>query len=73
MISDAMPYYTHCVVTSGGMASKSKSRSDVNNPQAPALAVNTSIKGAFHSREFFKRLANRFIEEPIKHYDDPYL
>lgn len=72
MISDAMPYYTHCVVTSGG-GFESEITIRVANPQAPALAVNTSFKGAFHSREFFKTLANRFIEEPTKHYDDPYL
>jgi glycosyltransferase involved in cell wall biosynthesis/2-polyprenyl-3-methyl-5-hydroxy-6-metoxy-1,4-benzoquinol methylase len=72
MISDAMPYYTHCVVTSGG-GFESEITIKVANPQAPALAVNTSIKGAFHSREFFRTLANRFIEEPIKHYEDRYL
>ena len=72
MISDAMPYYTHCVVTSGG-GFESELVLKLNNPQAPSLAVNTSIKGAFHSREFFKRLANRFIEEPTKHYEDRYL
>ena len=74
MISDAMPYYTHCVVTSGGLGIfESEITIKVANPQAPALSVNTSIKGAFHSREFFKLLANRFIEEPTKHYADPYL
>lgn len=74
MISDALPYYTHCVVTSGGGGVfESEITIKVANPQAPALAVNTSIKGAFHSREFFKLLANRFIEEPTKHYADPYL
>ena len=72
MISDALPYYTHCVVTSGG-GFESEITIRVANPQAPALAVNTSIKGAFHSREFFKTLANRFIEEPTKHYEDRYL
>jgi glycosyltransferase involved in cell wall biosynthesis/intein/homing endonuclease/2-polyprenyl-3-methyl-5-hydroxy-6-metoxy-1,4-benzoquinol methylase len=72
MISDAMPYYTHCVVTSGG-GFESEISIKVANPQAPALAVNLSIKGAFHSREFFNRLANRFIEEPTKHYEDRYL
>jgi glycosyltransferase involved in cell wall biosynthesis/2-polyprenyl-3-methyl-5-hydroxy-6-metoxy-1,4-benzoquinol methylase len=72
MISDALPYYTHCVVTSGG-GFESEITLKVANPAAPALAVNTSIKGAFHSREFFKRLANRFIEEPTKHYEDRYL
>lgn len=72
MISDAMPYYTHCVVTSGG-GFESEITIRVANPQAPALAVNTSFKGAFHSREFFKTLANRFIEEPTKHYEDRYL
>lgn len=72
MISDAMPYYTHCVVTSGG-GFESEITIRVANPQAPSLAVNTSIKGAFHSREFFKTLANRFIEEPTKHYEDRYL
>jgi glycosyltransferase involved in cell wall biosynthesis len=72
MISDALPYYTHCVVTSGG-GFESEITIKVANPQAPALAVNTSIKGAFHSREFFRTLANRFIEEPTKHYEDRYL
>jgi glycosyltransferase involved in cell wall biosynthesis/2-polyprenyl-3-methyl-5-hydroxy-6-metoxy-1,4-benzoquinol methylase len=72
MISDAMPYYTHCVVTSGG-GFESELTIRVANPQAPALAVNLSLKGAFHSREFYRRLANRFIEEPTKHYEDRYL
>ncbi len=72
MISDAMPYYTHCVVTSGG-GFESEITVRVANPQAPALAVNMSIKGAFHSRKFFNQLANRFIEEPTKHYEDRYL
>lgn len=72
MISDAMPYYTHCVVTSGG-GFESEVIVKTANPQAPGLAVNLSLKGAFHSREFYNRLVNRFIEEPTKHYDDPYL
>ena len=72
MITDAMPYYTHCVVTSGG-GFESEITVRVANPQAPALAVNMSIKGAFHSREFYTRLAHRFIEEPTKHYEDRYL
>jgi 2-polyprenyl-3-methyl-5-hydroxy-6-metoxy-1,4-benzoquinol methylase/glycosyltransferase involved in cell wall biosynthesis len=73
MISDAMPYYTHCVVTSGGHVFESELTLKTSNPQAPGLAVNLSLKGAFHSREFYRQLANRFLEEPIKHYDDPYL
>jgi glycosyltransferase involved in cell wall biosynthesis/2-polyprenyl-3-methyl-5-hydroxy-6-metoxy-1,4-benzoquinol methylase len=72
MISDAMPYYTHCVVTSGG-GFESEITVRTANPMAPNLAVNLSIKGAFHSREFYKRLANRMIEEPTKYYEDPYL
>lgn len=72
MISDAMPYYTHCVVTSGG-GFESEVTVKTANPQAPGLAVNLSLKGAFHSREFYTRLVNRFIEEPIKRYADPYL
>lgn len=72
MITDALPYYTHCVVTSGG-GFESEITVKVANPQAPALAVNMSIKGAFHSRKFFNRLANRLIEEPTRHYEDRYL
>jgi len=72
MISDAMPYYTHCVVTSGG-GFESEIKVKTANPQAPGLAVDLSLKGAFHSREFYNRLVHRFIEEPTKHYDDPYL
>ncbi len=72
MLSDAMPYYTHCVVTSGG-GFESEITVKTANPQAPALAVNLSLKGAFHSREFYMKLANRFLEEPTKHYADPYL
>jgi len=72
MLSDAMPYYTHCVVTSGG-GFESEITIRTANPQAPNLAVNMSLKGAFHSREFYHRLVNRFLEEPTKHYDDPYL
>jgi glycosyltransferase involved in cell wall biosynthesis/2-polyprenyl-3-methyl-5-hydroxy-6-metoxy-1,4-benzoquinol methylase len=73
MISDALPYYTHCVVTSGGNCFESEVTVRTANPQAPGLAVNLSLKGAFHSREFYNRLVNRFIQEPTKHYDDPYL
>jgi glycosyltransferase involved in cell wall biosynthesis/2-polyprenyl-3-methyl-5-hydroxy-6-metoxy-1,4-benzoquinol methylase len=73
MITDALPYYTHCVVTSGGSCFESEVVVKTANPQAPGLAVNLSLKGAFHSREFYHRLVNRFIEEPTKHYDDPYL
>ena len=72
MLSDAMPYYTHCVVTSGG-GFESEIAIKVNNPQAPTLAVDMKLKGAFHSREFYKQLVNRFLEEPVKYYDDPYL
>src|SRR6185503_4149808 len=38
MISDAMPYYTHCVVTSGG-GFESEITVKVANPIAPALAT----------------------------------
>jgi glycosyltransferase involved in cell wall biosynthesis/2-polyprenyl-3-methyl-5-hydroxy-6-metoxy-1,4-benzoquinol methylase len=72
MIKDAMPYYTHCVVTSGG-GFESEITVKTANPQAPALAVSLSVSGVFHSRELYRKLANRFLEEPIKHYEDRYL
>jgi 2-polyprenyl-3-methyl-5-hydroxy-6-metoxy-1,4-benzoquinol methylase/glycosyltransferase involved in cell wall biosynthesis len=72
MLKDAMPYYTHCVVTSGG-GFESEITVKTANPQAPTLAVSLSISGAFHSREFYRKLAHRFLEEPIKHYENRYL
>jgi glycosyltransferase involved in cell wall biosynthesis/2-polyprenyl-3-methyl-5-hydroxy-6-metoxy-1,4-benzoquinol methylase len=72
MIKDAMPYYTHCVVTSGG-GFESEITVKTANPQAPALAVSLSVSGVFHSRELYRKLANRFLEEPIKHYENRYL
>jgi glycosyltransferase involved in cell wall biosynthesis/2-polyprenyl-3-methyl-5-hydroxy-6-metoxy-1,4-benzoquinol methylase len=72
MISDAMQYYTHCVVTSGG-GFESEITVKTANPQAPALSTSLSIRGAFHSRAFFQKVVNRFTEEPTKHYEDRYL
>jgi glycosyltransferase involved in cell wall biosynthesis/2-polyprenyl-3-methyl-5-hydroxy-6-metoxy-1,4-benzoquinol methylase len=72
MLVDALPYYSHCVATTGaGFEAEVNFSSMV--PQAPDLAVRTSFKGQFHSRDHYFRLTRKIQEEATKHYEDPYL
>lgn len=72
MITDAMPYYSLCVATTGGGFDADISF-QTRHSAAPDLAVNSSIKGRFHSRDFYLKLVNKFSQESTKHYEDRYL
>lgn len=72
MISDAMQYYSFCVITLGkGFDAEIDVK--VSKPEAPALSCTLNVKGKFHSREFFGKLINRFAQESTKQYEDRYL
>lgn len=72
MIADSMPYYSLCV-SSLGIGFDAEITTKTTHPQAPDLAANFNINGRFHSREFYSRLAAKFIQESTKHYEDPHL
>lgn len=72
MISDAMPYYSLCVATTGD-GFDAEMTMQVRHHAAPDLASNLSLKGRFHSREFYARLITKFSQESTKHYEDRYL
>jgi 2-polyprenyl-3-methyl-5-hydroxy-6-metoxy-1,4-benzoquinol methylase/glycosyltransferase involved in cell wall biosynthesis len=72
MIADAMQYYSHCVVTTGGGFDAEidvKTKNDI----APDLAVSFNIKGRFHSRDFYTKLSHKLLQESTKLYEDRYL
>ena len=72
MLSDCIQYYSHCVVTTG---SGFDAEIDIKTrtPAAPDLAASISVKGRFHSREFYHKVLTKFSEESIKQYEDRYL
>ena len=72
MISDAMPYYSHCVATLG---TGFEAKIEVNTlcPGAPDLAAKFSLAGRFHSRKFYQRVAAHLLEESTKEYEGRYL
>jgi len=72
MISDAMPYYSLCVATTGGGFDAEVSMKTLHSA-APDLAVDTSVRGRFHDRKFYLKIVNKFSEEMTKHYEDRYL
>jgi glycosyltransferase involved in cell wall biosynthesis/2-polyprenyl-3-methyl-5-hydroxy-6-metoxy-1,4-benzoquinol methylase len=72
MISDAMPYYSLCVATTGSGFDADLTMK-VRSPQAPDLAVSMELKGRFHSREFFSTLVNKFSQESTRYYEDRHL
>lgn len=72
MLIDALPYYSHCVVTTGGGFESELAYAGMT-PAAPDLAVKLNFKGQFHSRDYLFRLTRKIQEEATKHYEDQYL
>lgn len=72
MLIDALPYYSHCVVTTGGGFESEVSYAGMTSA-APDLAVRLNFKGQFHSRDYLFRLTRKIQEEATKFYEDHYL
>ncbi len=72
MLIDALPYYSHCVVTTGG-GFESEVTYAGSTAAAPDLAVRLNFKGQFHSRDCLFRLTRKIQEEATKLYEDKYL
>ena len=72
MITDAMQYYSHCVVTSGG-GFDAEFTIGVGKQEAPSLARSYTVKGRFHSSEFYSRVVNFFVQESVRNYEDRYV
>jgi glycosyltransferase involved in cell wall biosynthesis/2-polyprenyl-3-methyl-5-hydroxy-6-metoxy-1,4-benzoquinol methylase len=72
MISDAMPYYSHCVATLG-KGFEAKIEVNTMCPTAPDLAAKFSLAGRFHNRKFYQRVAAHLLEESTKEYEGRYL
>jgi glycosyltransferase involved in cell wall biosynthesis/2-polyprenyl-3-methyl-5-hydroxy-6-metoxy-1,4-benzoquinol methylase len=72
MISDAMPYYSLCVATTGGGFDAEVTLHTVH-AAAPDLAATSNLKGRFHSRDFYLKVLNKLSQETTKHYEDRHL
>lgn len=72
LISDALPYYSHCVATLG-KGFEAKIEVNTSCPGAPDLGVHFSVAGRFHDRKFYQRLTTHLLEESTKVYEDRYL
>jgi 2-polyprenyl-3-methyl-5-hydroxy-6-metoxy-1,4-benzoquinol methylase/glycosyltransferase involved in cell wall biosynthesis len=72
MIGDCMQYYSHCVVTTGGGFDAEVTIRSLNEV-APDLAASFNFKGRFHSRDFYNKVANKFLQESTKLYESRYL
>jgi glycosyltransferase involved in cell wall biosynthesis/2-polyprenyl-3-methyl-5-hydroxy-6-metoxy-1,4-benzoquinol methylase len=72
MVADAMQYYSLCVA-SLDVGFDAELSMKTKHPAAPDLAASLNFNGRFHSRSFFERLAAKFTQESIKHYEDPHL
>lgn len=72
MLSDCLPYYSHCVTTlRQGFDAEVKFKTQCLT--AANLNVESTLNGRFHNREFFKRLVAYFLEESTKTYEDNHL
>lgn len=72
MLSECLPYYSH-LVTVLQCGFEARVNFKTQSPMASHLAVEASIEGRFHDREFFKRLVAYYLEESTKTYEDPRL
>lgn len=72
MLTDAMPYYSQCVVSSGVSGFDVDVSVKVDRPEAPGTAATMGLKGKFHSREFFAQVINKFATESTKVYESRY-
>lgn len=72
MICDSMQYYSTCVAIAGGGFEADFEVKTINQT-APDLAMSLSVKGRFHTKEFYQKVVGKVAAESTKLYEEPYL